>query len=174
MKYVLHSPAEEPGLYIISNPDTQYKYVGATSNLSRRYNQWRGYLTRDGRVVKRMEEFAPEADKNKWEFEVLAIMPDANMKQLMIAETKAIAAVVKATKGKVLNTYMRSYLTIPGDTTILSDNGEPIPYDDAVEMTGYSKQSMLQMLGRLRKKGVTEVNVSDLKNPGRGRPKITY
>lgn len=173
MIYQLASPPQIGGLYTIRNNTTPYVYVGASTNLGRRFGQWRGYMTVGLPVYERIKVIAPEADPTKWAFIVEKTVPDADWSELTRQETELIAEVAKKNGGKLLNVNLRSYLTIPGDTTILSDNGDPIPYDDAAKIAGYSKQSLLQALGRLRKKGVTTVNIGDLKNPGRGRPKVT-
>jgi hypothetical protein len=176
MIFQVSIPNEVPGVYRITNKGSGHCYIGSTADLRRRLRNWQfEFANKSPNGVRLEQACGPSLDPDGWAFTVIEELPGATAEFLMEREGVHLKNEAVTRRGKLLNTqlHLASKAHHLALTEIFTDNGTPISYADASALTGYSKASLEQKLARLREKGITTVKLSDLKNPGRGRPRST-
>lgn len=166
--FTLTSPPPHAGIYVLRNTSTGELYVGQTVNLRRRYQEWRGVFATALKASNlRILEIIQNSNLNDWVFGVLYEAPGADPKSLDEMEAKAINKLHTVNPDKVLNVMgLAGKNHTPGHgnpaKSVITYQGEPISYNEAVRRLGTSTKQLQKRLKKRRDRGETTTRLEEL------------
>lgn len=161
------NPPKKAGIYLLRNSVTQMQYVGKSTNLYRRYTEWKMVFTqkfgiRSHKLLDAVADSSPE----DWELVILAEFDDITDEELSVCENEAIARISAERPGTLLNT--NSSVTTDrrserGSRSMILRNGEPIPFSEAARELGCGTKQLQKRMARYRQKGRLVMDLEELK-----------
>lgn len=164
--YRIAMPPKHPGVYLLKNQTTKAVYVGQSTNLYRRFCEWRSCL-QGGYGIRSLavSEAVNASDVQDWEFVVVREMPRATAADLLAAEQQTIAA-FDSRKIPLLNhqpVLAPKPLQRPGPKAMvtITHQGNQVTYRQAAEILGCSIKTIAKRSARYRGRGSEVVRLED-------------
>ena len=162
------NPPKKAGIYLLRNSATQMQYVGKSTNLYRRFTEWKMVFTqkfgiRSHKLLDAVADSSPE----DWELVVLAEFDDITDEELEVCEAQAIARISAENPGMLLNTNSTArsveHRSARGSRSVILRNGEPIPFSEAARELGCGTKQLQKRMARYREKGMLVMELAELK-----------
>jgi hypothetical protein len=167
-------PPRSPGVYVLKHEPTQRLYVGSSSNLHSRFNEWRQLIQLGGQARgKALADVMKGTLIEDWTFWVVAVTPSAE--QARTHEMDVINGIEMRSPGILLNSIglraskPKKEGCVQGSVLVLG--GVEVDYSEAARYLGCEKESLRKRMAKYRAKGVRHVVVEDLVGVTGGRPK---
>lgn len=166
-------PPKKPGVYVFRHAPTQQVYIGSTSSLHRRFQEWRSVINsgsywKSSVIAEALKDTTPD----DWEFVVLATY--AGVDEAVAMEAALVREFSRKDPERCLNTVTRNEPTekqaSPLPATTLTYEGVQIDYAHAADVLKCDRKTLTKRLAKWRAKGVTEFTVEKLMEIGTGRP----
>lgn len=162
--YSLSTPPTCAGIYYLANARTGQLYVGQTTGLRRRYNEWKNALSSGfGHTNVAMHQaLTQNPDLDEWKFIVVKEIPGASLPVLIQEEADEIARVGVKLPGKIINSITPSNPNVVHRVELVTDEGGVVGQGVAARMLGRNTDTIRDKVRWLRDQGIGRVNVSDL------------
>lgn len=164
--YSITNPPHKAGIYLLRNKVSGLLYVGKTKDLHRRYTEWRVAFTQ-GLGVKslRVQDVVADTKPSDWDFFIVMEFEEVSDHVLSEFEHQTIRRFEADAPGLLINTQLSAPMgdNIPGSRSTIIEAGVPISYSKAAKVLGCSTRQVQKRMARYRKKGVTVIDIEELK-----------
>ena len=168
-------PPKQPGVYVLKHGPTGSIYIGSSTNLRYRFNEWRQVIQLGGQARgARLAKLMRGTSVDDWVFWVVTI--SGTVVEARETEKQLILAAKSQAEDVVLNSIVGPAERVSGvscepATTISDVDGVIYSYAEAAEKLGCRKLTLIKRLAKYRTKGVTSITIENLINPKLGRPR---
>jgi hypothetical protein len=159
----LDAPPKLPGVYVAFHKPTSRFYIGATTNLLVRFNEWRMMvMAKSNWKSHRLQAIFQSTEPDEWIFRVVQVC--ATKEEAAAIETGLIEAAMRDHPELNLNLNLTGLArqrsvgnAAVAKSRILDDKGNTIPYPVAVKQLGCDPKTLAKRLANYRKRGLDEV-----------------